>query len=229
LAYIGREFQPGRAVLGDSGKICLDKKACFGKVNRKMVQNEGVPILNLASYTVLDPGPETTASLNGKIREVLAGIPGAGEPTMWRRVTGEDVLAITEFADQEAMSNFERLFVISDLFEELQSYLEESPDVDRFSVIHRQGAMPSEVPIGGYASTNWYIADVGHESAELEEAQYIIESLWQISGFLGAYVGKSLTTPGRLDSLAFWEDGEAAEKAIPIRVDTNLKMYRRVL
>lgn len=194
-----------------------------------MVQNRVVPIINLASYTVLDPGPETSASLMGKIREVLEGIPGAGQPTMWRRVTGEDIMAITEFENQEAMTSFERLFVISDLFEEVQQYLEESPDVDRFSVIHRQGVHPFDVPIGGYASTNWSIADVGHESAELTEAEYIIQSLWQISGFLGAYVGRSLTTPGRLDSLAFWEDGEAAEKAIPIRVDTNLKMYRRIL
>lgn len=192
-------------------------------------QNRAVPsIVNLARYALTDYSPETISEVEQLVREVVNQTPVEEVLTFWLRVTGEDLMALTCFPDLQAVSTFEQVFVNSHAWERIQKYLVEAPDVDRFEASLLQGIAPGEPPTGQYCSTNYTIPEPGYEQGELQEARYIMDSLWQIDGFTGAAVGRSLVVPGRLESVAFWRDGEAAEKAIPIRVDTNLRMYRRL-
>ena len=181
-------------------------------------------ILNFSVHQLHDDTPE---SLNEFYTNLRAGT-GPAIVTFWKRVFGTRIMAISEYNDLETLNASENAFIMSSAFEGFVEEGDAPEDIDRFEIIHHQGATHVDIPIDGYCSTNHHLAAPGHVSDELEEAKYIMDSLWQIDGFLGAYVGRSLITPSRLDSLAFWGYVSAAEKAIPIRVNTNLRMYRRL-
>ena len=194
-----------------------------------MRHNRNVPgVLNLAIHHLAEDSPESAQAFFDMYTHATQAVQGAGAPTLWKRVTGEELLVITLFPDLDTLNECENQFVMTRAFERFVRQTEQVEDIDRFSIIHHQGSTPDEVPIGGYCSTNSHIAGPGFVQDELTESRYILDSLWQIEGFLGAYVGRSLMAPSRLDSLAFWGDVAAAEKAIPIRVETNLRMYRRL-
>lgn len=194
-----------------------------------MRHNRTVPgVLNLAIHHLAEDTPESAQAFFEMYTQATQAVAGAGAPTLWKRVTGEEVLVITLFPDLDTLNECENQFVMTRAFERFVRQTEEVEDIDRFTIIHHQGSTPLEVPIGAYCSSNSYLADPGFDQDELAESRYILDSLWQIEGFLGAYVGRSLMVPSRLDSLAFWADVAAAEKAIPIRVETNLRMYRRL-
>lgn len=184
-------------------------------------------VLNLARYNLIEETPESAKEVFDLICSVMDSVPGHEEPTLWRRVTGEDVMVLTLFENAAHAAEYQKQLVMSNAYERLSKLIEETPDVDRFEVTHHQGVSPHGAPVESYCSTNSYLSDPGLEQSELAEAKYVLDSLWQINGFIGAYVGKSLIGPSVLNSVAFWEDAEAAEKAIPIRVNTNLRMYRR--
>jgi len=181
-------------------------------------------ILNLSVQQLTDDTPETLNELYANLREAT----GPAKVTFWKRIFGTRVLAVSEFADLETLNEAENKFIMSSSFREFVAEGEAPEDIDRFEIIYHQGVTHVDVPIDGYCSTNHHVAAPGHVSDELNEAKYILDSLWLIEGFLGAYIGRSLISPSRLDSLAFWSDVTAAEKAIPIRVNTNLRMYRRL-
>ncbi len=185
-------------------------------------------VLNLAIHHLADDTPDSVQEFFEFLKSTTASCCKSTEPSLWKRVTGEEILALTIFPDLDTLNKCENQFIMSGAFERFVRGVDTPEDIDRFIIIHHNGSTPQDVPIGGYCSTNSYIAGPGLDQDELAESRYIMDSLWQIEGFLGAYVGRSLMIPGQLDSLAFWEDVEAAEKAIPIRVETNLRMYRRL-
>ncbi|MBN8689543.1 MAG: hypothetical protein J0L72_01985 [Armatimonadetes bacterium] len=164
-----------------------------------------------------------------ELERLSKSVEGSHRPTVWKRVTGAGYLTMTLFDSVEAAQQFQTTLTCSPGFEQMVQGLAEVPDFDEFEVLLTKGIAPEDVPINGYCSVNSLVPEPGHAQEELVEARYVLESLFQIEGFLGAFVGRSMVAVERLDSVAFWRDGEAAEKAIPIRVNTNLRLYRRVL
>jgi hypothetical protein len=186
-------------------------------------------LINLSRVDLADDTPFELNHIRDLLAEVTETIEGVECPTLWKRVTGAGFLILIHFPTLAARQEYEEKLLNSGLYEQLSAEFSTTPNVERFTIHHHQGHTPGEIPIDGYCTTNAHDPEPGFERDELAEARYVLDSLWQIDGFLGAYVGTSQMAPGRLDSIAFWRDNNAVEQAIPIRVETNLRIYRRVL
>lgn len=150
--------------------------------------------------------------------------------TVWKPVTGGDSMLIVDLHDsvEEAMHE-DATYIQSETFEVLNSLTEAPVDLDRFVALVNRGAHPNDVPIGGYCSTKSILVESGRTRTAVEESHYIVETLSQVEGFLGAFAGSSLMNPAKFDSVAFWADAEAAGRGIPLRVSSAIALFRRLL
>ncbi len=168
--------------------------------------------------------------LHRQLSAIASRVEGAFEPTIWKRATGyQELMVITGFATIEAQQIHEKEFLGSEASDTTYGLFQGTPNIDRFTIEIFEGCGPSQAPIDGYATFYTHQSDIGHSADGLEQTVYSIETLKLIDGFLGAVAGRSIIVPGRIDSLIFWANREAVEQSIPIRVDTNLRMYRKMV
>ena len=189
-----------------------------------------VKIVNISRIET-DTEPDfMVEAIHRQLTAISEKITGSFTPTIWKRVTGyPELMVVTGFESLESQEEYEKLFLMTPTGEATYELFRGAPNVDRFKIEIHQGCGPGQAPIDGYLTFNSHQADLGHAADELEEARYSIDSMSAVDGFIGAVAGTSIIVPGRIESMIFWANREAVEQSIPIRVDTNLRMYRKMV
>jgi hypothetical protein len=155
--------------------------------------------------------------------------PGLLSLTVWESLQQPDLwLALFHHDSEEHRESSLRAFIESPLFEHLQGFMVDVPDIRVISVDAASGTPPGATGIGEWVSIVTHDSHIGEGVFTAREAVEISRDLQTLQGWRGNIIGRSVVLENEVYNLAFWDDLDTMQTELPLRFDTYVHVLRRI-
>lgn len=155
--------------------------------------------------------------------------PGLLSLTIWESIQQPDLwLGLFHHDSEEHREASMVAFIESPLFDHLQKFMTDVPDIRVITVDAGSGSPAGATKVGDFLSVVTHDTPMGEGVFTAHEAVQIMRDMEAVPGWLGSMIGRSVVIENEVYNLSFWSDQEAMQTELPLRFDTYVHLLRRI-